>query len=76
MANRPTLADIAAMESDFLTPEEVCGVLGCTPYSISVMAETADGRDALGFNVIRIGKRTKIPRRSFLDFMGWQEARK
>lgn len=75
MAKRPTLAEIAAMEGDCLTPEEVSGVLGCTPYSISVMAETADGRDALGFRVIRIGTRTKIPRRAFLDFMGWQGVR-
>lgn len=75
MQKKLTLAEIAAMEQDFLTPEEVSGVLGCTPYSISVMAETADGRDALGFNVIRIGTRTKIPRRAFLTFMGWREAR-
>lgn len=75
MANKLTMAEIAAMDADFLTPEEVSGVLECSPYSISVMTETADGRDALGFNVIRIGTRTKIPRRAFLDFMGWKEAR-
>ncbi len=68
----PSMADLAGMLCVFLCPADVAGVLGCTPYSISKAAETEEGRKGLGFPVIRIGTRTKIPRIPFLRFLGWE----
>ncbi len=68
-----TLADIAAMTDEVLTPAQVAPVLKSAPYAISIMAKTQQGRDALGFPVIRIKRRTKIPRIPFSKYMGWKE---
>lgn len=61
-------------ESDVmcLTTEEAAGLLGCDRNNISVMAATQEGRDALGFRVIRIGARTHIPRIPFLRYLGYE----
>ena len=69
--NRMTLEDVAQLEADFLIPSQVAAVLGCDQYMINLASRTADGRTSLGFPVIRIGNRVKIPRRPFLTFMGW-----
>lgn len=66
------LAEMAEMEEYFLLPSQVAPLLGCQPYAVSLMAETEEGRKALGFPVIRLGTRTKIPRIPFLRFMGWE----
>lgn len=66
-----TLEDIARLEADFLIPSQVAAVLGCDQYMINVASRTAKGREHLGFPVIRIGNRVKIPRRPFLAYMGW-----
>ena len=66
-----TLADVARLEAEFLVPSQVAAVLGCDQYMINLASRTADGRASLGFPVIRIGNRVKIPRRPFLAFMGW-----
>lgn len=67
-----SLAEIAQMEGSSLTPEDVAAALNCTPHAVRVMASTPEGRNGLGFPVIRIGSHTKIPRASFLRFMGWE----
>lgn len=67
-----TLADIAQMESNFLTPENVSKVIECEANNIRIQAASQEGRIALGFPIIRIGKVTKIPRIPFLRFMGWE----
>lgn len=66
------LATIAAQDSMYLLPEEAALVLGCDRGNINVMASTQEGREALGFRVVRIGSHTKIPRIPFLRFMGWE----
>ncbi|MGN1369540.1 MAG: hypothetical protein ACI4WX_11775 [Aristaeellaceae bacterium] len=66
------LADVAAMECNYLTPEQVSELLDCARQSITVMAASEEGRKALGFRVIRLGSYTKIPRIPFLLYMGWQ----
>ena len=63
-----TLAEIRASEAAFLKPTDVAEVLRCSPHLIRVAAR--DDPKLLGFPVVRIGNRTKIPRRAFLDFMG------
>lgn len=61
-------------ESDklYLTTEEAASLLGSDRNDISVMAATQEGREALGFRVIRIGSRTKIPRIPFLRYLGYE----
>lgn len=66
------LAKLANLDSMFLTTEETAAVLGCDRNNISVMASTQEGREALGFRVVRIGSHTKIPRIPFLRYMGWE----
>ena len=68
-----TLDDIAAMTKIYLVPREVAQVIGCHPYTISVMARDPATVGLLGFPVIRTGTRTKIPRERFLDFMGYKK---
>lgn len=67
-----TLDDIAAMTKIYLVPREVAQVIGCHPYTISVMARDPSTVGLLGFPVIRTGTRTKIPRERFLEFMGYK----
>lgn len=57
----------------FFTPVQVSGVLGCNPYLINVQSKK--NPEALGFPVIRVGNRVKIPAAAFLAYMGagrWQ----
>lgn len=67
-----TLAQLAEMEAAWITPEQAASVLGCNHSNISTMAQTEEGRAALGFHVIRIGSHTKIPRAPFLRTLGWE----
>lgn len=67
-----TLADIAQMDSNFLTPAEASKIIGCEANYIRVQAASQEGRVALGFPIIRLGNVTKIPRIPFLRFMGWE----
>ena len=62
-----TLEEIEALETEVLTPEIVSKVLEKNPQSIRVQA--AECPEMLGFNVIRIGKTTLIPRQAFINFM-------
>lgn len=63
---RYTLAEIEAMDREFLTPAIVAGALGWDQYSISLQAKIDP--KALGFPVIRHGTRTLIPKEGFLRF--------
>lgn len=65
-----TLDEIRNSTKEVLTPAEVAPVLGCDPQDIRVQARTAP--EKLGFPVIIIKSRTKIPRIPFLRFMGEQ----
>ena len=67
-----TLAEMARMDSTFITPAEVAEILGSNPQSIRLMASTVEGRAGLGFPVVRIGADTKIPRAPFLRYIGWE----
>lgn len=62
----------ASQDKMNLTPQEAADVIGCDRSNISVMAATQEGREALGFRVIRIGSETKIPRIPFLRYLGWE----
>ena len=67
-----TFEQIKALDKEMLTPMDVCGVLGCAPYNINVMAKQAP--ELLGFPVIMVGSYVKIPRRAFVNYIeGKQE---
>ena len=62
-----TLDEIRASDKTVLTPAEVAPVLGCDAQDIRVQARIAPER--LGFNVIVVGTRIKIPRIAFIKYM-------
>lgn len=70
-----TLEQLAAIQREYLIPTEVAPLLGVDAYSISVMVreDKRTGRSSFPFPTIRIGTRTKIPKRPFLDAMGYRE---
>lgn len=50
-----------------LTPSDVAPVLGCEPYAINVQAQEDPTR--LGFPVVVIRRRVRIPRLPFLSWL-------
>lgn len=67
-----TLEEIRKSDKDFLTPEDVRGVLGCMPYTINVQAK--EDPKKLGFPVCVMGTRVRIPRKGFLHWMDFGNA--
>ena len=65
-----TLDEIKASDKSVLTPAEVAEVLGCDAQDVRIQARLAP--EKLGFPVIVVKTRTKIPRVPFLRFMGEQ----
>lgn len=63
-----TYAEIKASDKDFLTPNDVAGVLRCNPHEIRLKARDEKWRPLLGFPVVCIGNRVKIPRIGFINF--------
>lgn len=66
-----TIAEIETMPDEMLTPAQIAPIIGSNPDTIRWMARTAP--ENLGFPVVIIGNRVKIPRRPFLKFMGVKE---
>lgn len=62
-----TLDEIAASDKLTLNVNDVCKVLGCAPHALHMQAMSAPER--LGFPVICIGNRVRIPRLPFLAFL-------
>ena len=62
-----TFAEICQSGKDMLTPGDVCEVLECNPHSIRNQAQRDASR--LGFPVIVIGSRVRIPRTAFVQYL-------
>ena len=62
-----TLKEIEKSGKDVLTCAEVAPVLKCNPATLHMQAMEEPWR--LGFPVIVMGSRVKIPRRPFLTYM-------
>lgn len=62
-----TVSDMRGVARDYLTPAEIAPALGCTPYAINQQAAADPAK--LGFPVVIVGKRVKIPRKAFIRFM-------
>jgi hypothetical protein len=61
------LEAIKQMEAVTITPEDAARVLGCGAHNLRLQAE--EDPSSLGFNVIRVGSRTIIPRLPFIRFV-------
>lgn len=61
-----TLTEIEAINQDMLTPAIVAEYLGVSPQAIRVQAKNRP--ELLGFPVIVIGSRVKIPKNAFIKF--------
>ena len=62
------LARVENTDTPTITPELAAAVLGCDPQKIRVQALYKP--ELLGFPVIRMGSRTRIPRVPFLAYIG------
>lgn len=73
-----TLEQLAAIPREYLIPTDVAPLLGVDAYSISVMVreDKRTGKSSFPFPTIRIGTRTKIPKRPFLVAMGYERSDK
>lgn len=63
-----TLKELAELESEILIPTQVAPILGVNPQTIRINARKRP--ELLGFPVIVMGSRVKIPKVPFLHFMG------
>lgn len=63
-----TIEEARGSDKRFLTPAEIAPILGCDPQAIRIQAH--DDPSKLGFPVVVVKSRTKIPRESFLKFIG------
>lgn len=66
-----TKDEILNSKDDILNIMNVSGVLHCDSETLRLQAKNRP--DLLGFPVIVMGKRVKIPRMPFIKFMGWTE---
>ncbi|MDO4564814.1 MAG: hypothetical protein Q4C04_04300 [Clostridia bacterium] len=62
-----TLAEIKASDKEFLFADDIADYLEVAPHSIRCQAQTAPHK--LGFPVIVVGTRVKIPRLGFIRFI-------
>lgn len=61
-----TLQEIENCPKTMLVPADVAEFLGCDPYSINRAAKDAPG--LLGFPIIVMGTRVRIPKDGFVRF--------
>ncbi len=67
-----TLQEIKDCPKEILVPSDIEGLLGCDRYSINLQANRDPSK--LGFPVIVMGNRVRIPKAGFVRFMeGLQE---
>ena len=62
-----TLAEIEALPGEVLTCQQIAPVLGANPATIHLQA--TDRPELLGFPVIVMGSRVKVPKAAFIRFM-------
>ena len=61
-----TLDEIRCCQKEFLVPTDVAPFLRCNAYSINMQAQ--ENPALLGFPVVVINRRVKIPRQGFINF--------
>ena len=68
-----TLQEIENCGKNMLVPTDVAEYLGCEPHSINRAAKDAPG--LLGFPVIVMGSRVRIPREGFVRYMRGEDVK-
>ena len=63
-----TLEEVKTSNAMFLTPAQIAPILGCDPSIIRLQAHVRP--ELLGFPVVVMKSRTKIPRKRFLEWLG------
>ena len=63
-----TIEEIRQSDEAFLKPADIASLLECNPQYIREQARKDP--TLLGFPVVVIGSRTRIPRKPFLQFLG------
>ena len=66
---RLKLADIEQMDEEFLKPEVIASVIGCSAQRIRNQAE--DDMKSLGFPISKVGHGYWIPKEGFLNWARW-----
>lgn len=66
-----TIDEIKQSDKRFLTPDDIKDYLEADPQSIRVQAHNDPSK--LGFPVVVLGSRVKIPRKGFLKFFELEE---
>lgn len=61
--------DLYTTDKKLLTPEEAAVALGCTAQILRMMARDPEKRKTLGFPVMAIGNRVKIPTAGLKRFL-------
>lgn len=64
-----TLQDVIMSDRIYLTPADIAPILGCDPQSIRTQAHKHP--QAMGYPIIIIGRRIRIPRIPFLQYLGY-----
>ena len=62
-----TLEEMRTLDREWLSPKEVASVLGCNAQGLRVWAKQCP--EQLGFPVIIVKSRVKIPRKPFLTYL-------
>ena len=62
-----SIEEVEALDCEYLTCMQVAQILGASQQMIH--AQAIECPEKLGFPVIVIGSRVKIPRRAFINFM-------
>ena len=66
---RMTIEELLQSDQAYLTPTDIAPILHCDAQCIRAQAQENSGK--LGFRVIVIGKRVRIPRIPFLQYLGF-----
>lgn len=64
-----TIPEMLQSTEPFLSPADVSEVLHCDPQSIRVQAQSDPSK--LGYPIIVINRRIRIPRIPFLQYLGY-----
>lgn len=62
-----TLLELEKLEKDIISPEVAASVIGCNAHVLRLQARNRP--EALGFPVICLGSRVKIPRLPFIKYL-------
>lgn len=69
MKHKMTYEELLTTDKVILTCEEAAGILGCTPQLLRIRARDPEKRKTLGFPVMAVGSRVKVPVKGLIKFL-------